>query len=126
MPRTKTPTEPVKYAEVPQEDGSLVSMAFPKRCWAHVPSDDPQTWYLRMYFEADDETPDGDCLLHSIEAIKRASFSRAQSRLSRKEVPYAKGRLAQAWRKAFPTRDIPDVLTQDAIEPDETSAESEA
>jgi hypothetical protein len=121
----RTPKVATKAAEVPQEDGTTVLMNFPKACWAHVPSNDPKTWYLRMYWEPDDTLPDGDCLTHSIEALKRAEFSRAQSRLSRKEVPYAKGRILAAWRKTFPNRDIPDVLAKDAIEPDETSAESE-
>jgi hypothetical protein len=123
MARTKA--EAVKYAEVPQDDGTLVTMAFPKRCWAHVPGDDPKTWYLRMLFEPDDELPDGELLMGAVEVLRRAVLSRSQSRLKAKEVPYAKGRLAQAWRQALPNMDIPDVLTKDAVQPDETSAESE-
>lgn len=121
----RTPKVVTRSAEVPTEDGATVFMDFPKRCWAHVPTDDPKTWYLRMYWEPEDEQPDGDCIMHSVEALKRAELSRAQSRLSRKEIPYAKGRLLAAWRVAFPKLDVPDVLMTGAIEPDETSDESE-
>ena len=122
MARTKQ--EAVKYADVPRDEGGRVSMAFPKRCWAHAPSDDPKTWYLRLYFEPDDALPDGELLMGAVDALKRREVSRSQSRLHANEVPYAKGRLAQAWRSALPNLDIPDVLTTGAITPDETSAES--
>jgi len=122
MARTKIVA--VKMAEVPQDEG-LVSMAFPKQCWAHTPSDDPKTWYLRMYFEPEDKVADGELLMGAVEAIKRFDLARSQSRLKSKELPYAKGRLVAAWKQAFPSLEIPDVLTKDAVMPDETSAESE-
>jgi len=97
---------------------------YPKRCWAHVPSDDPSTWYLLMYAGPDDELPDGESVLHCVEAIKRAGFARSQSRLLKGELPFAQGRLIAAWKDALPHLDIPDALTQGAVTVDETSTES--
>lgn len=120
----RTAKVPVKSAEVPMDDGT-VFMDFPKHCWAHVPSDDPKTWYLRMYWEPGDAKPDSECLMHAVEALKRADISRSQTNLRRNEIPYAKGRIRKAWREVLPNRDIPEVLMKDVIEPDETSEESE-
>jgi hypothetical protein len=78
-----------------------------------------------MYADPDDETPDGESVLHCVEAIKRAGFARSQSRLLAKELPFAKGRLIAAWPDALPHLDIPDVLSKDAVIADETPAESE-
>ncbi len=121
MARAKA--EAVKMEEVPQDEGTVV-MAFPKSCWAHVPSDDPKTWYLRMYWEPEDEQPDGDCLMHAVEVLKRAAFAPQHTRLDDQEIPYAKGRLAQAWRKPFPKHPLPDALTNGVDTADMTSAES--
>jgi hypothetical protein len=93
--------QPTKSAEVAQGDGTTVFMDFPKRCWAHVPSDDPKTWYVRTHMRPDDEAPDVDCIMAGVDAIKRAAYSPAQTRLQVRELPYAKGRLAAAWRAVF-------------------------
>lgn len=112
MARTKTAMEPTKTVD---------GVAYPKHCWAYTPSDDPKDWYLRLCYDPDDELPDGELVLGCIEALKRATVARSQSRLQTRYLPVAKGRIKAAFLHLFPAIDTPDVLKDAIMPPDETS-----
>lgn len=116
MARTATKTAPTKTVD---------GVAYPRECWAYAPSADPSEWYLRLYADPEDKYPDGGLIYGCVETLKRASISRAQSRLKSEHVPVAMGKVKAAWLQAFPTRDIPDVLKDAVDEPAETASEKE-
>lgn len=112
-------TKTIKIEEVPRGDGTTSREDFGREHFAHAPSNDPATWRLRLYRYPEDVQPWTDAVDHAVKVLKRFDLSPLQSRLDRHEVPYAKGRVAEAWRTLYGDRELPDVL-RDRIEPSES------
>lgn len=116
---TKYTSVVTKCVEMGHGDGTTTREDFVKQDFAHAPTDDPATWRLPLREYAEDAMPSADCLLHAVEAIKRAEYAPQQTRLDRTELPYARYRVAQAWQEVFGSkRPLPDALL-DAMPPEE-------